>query len=300
MAGISIVICCADVEASLEPACRSARWADELIVVDSGSKDRTGQIARQHADRYIVEPWRGYAGQKQFATGLCRNDWVFFLDGDEECSKELADELQALSDQELEEYDLLLVPRKNYVMGRLVRAWWPDRLTRIFHRERCDWDRQVLHDTRRASDPSRVRKLRGWIVHKRHSPHGFGDYFSGARMDERLWMVARQMHQEGKRCRWWDLVLRPQAAFWKFYIIKRGFLDGVFGLLIAQKAAVSTQLKYAALWAVQRGVMPDRSGGDGRDDQADQGRCPKRKFALRADGRRGWLMVPHAPWRSKS
>jgi len=97
----------------------------------------------------------------------------------------------------------------------------------------------------------RVKSLRGWLVHKRLSKAGFSDYFSGRRMDERLMMVAREMHARGKRCHWYDLTFRPRLAFLKFFILKRGFLDGTFGLLIAQKAAVSTQLKYAALWAVQ-------------------------------------------------
>ena len=250
MVRISVVICCANVADTLEAACQSATWADELIVVDSGSDDQTEQIARCFADRYVVEPWRGHSGQKQFAAGLARNDWIFFLDGDEQCSPQLIDELERLTPQQAERYDLLLVPRRNYVMRRLVRAWWPDRLTRIFHRQRCTWDGHVLHDTRSASHPSRQHNLSGPIEHKRHSRAGFKDYFSGRRMDERLLAVARQMHARGKRCHWWDLVFRPWFAFWKFYAIKRGFLDGTFGLLIAQKAAVSTQLKYAALWAV--------------------------------------------------
>lgn len=258
MPAISIIICCANSEASLGPACESARWADELIVVDSGSHDRTPQIAQEHADRYVVEPWRGYGGQKKFATELAKNDWVFFLDGDEECSPQLAEEWKRFTDTELEALDLLMVPRKNYILGRYVRGWWPDRLTRIFHRQRVTWDDEVLHDTRKASDPSRVRNLSGWIEHKRISDAGFSDYFSGKRMDERLLMVAQQMHERGKRARAWDLVIRPWLAFIKFYFLKRGFLDGTFGLLIAQKAAVSTQLKYAALWSIQHDVQASR------------------------------------------
>jgi (heptosyl)LPS beta-1,4-glucosyltransferase len=251
MPSLSIIICCADAEVTLGPACESARWADELIVVDSGSVDRTPEIAREHADRYVVEPWRGYGGQKKFAAELAKNDWIFFLDGDEECSPQLAEEWKRFTEAQLEALDLLMVPRKNYILGRYVRGWWPDRLTRIFHRGRVTWDDEVLHDTREASDPSRVRNLSGWIEHKRISDAGFSDYFSGKRMDERLLMVAQQMHDRGKRARVWDLVFRPYLAFIKFYILKRGFLDGTFGLLIAQKAAVSTQLKYAALWSIQ-------------------------------------------------
>ena len=163
MPKISIIICCADSQATLGQACESAKWADELIVVDSGSSDDTPQIAKRYADRYVVEPWRGYGGQKKFAAGLASNDWIFFLDGDEECSPELAREWQGLTQQQLDGWDLLMVPRKNYVMGRYVRSWWPDRLTRIFHREKVTWDDEVLHDTRQASDPSRVHNLSGWL-----------------------------------------------------------------------------------------------------------------------------------------
>lgn len=250
----SVLICCANMGDTLAQACRSVQWADELVVVDSGSKDDTAKIAKQYADQYVLEPWRGHTGQKQFGTELCRHDWVFILDGDEQCSLELAQELQAMTPQQLEQHDLLLVPRRNYVMGRFVRAWWPDQITRVFHRKRCAWGGEALHDTRQAADPSRVHTLRGWIEHKRHSAAGFKDYFSGQRMDDRLLMTAHEMHRKGKRCRPWDLVLRSRVAFWKFYLIKRGFLDGTFGLLMAQKAAVSTQLKYAALWAVQQGI----------------------------------------------
>lgn len=250
MAKLSIVICCANCEDTIEQSCQTARWADELIVVDSGSEDATADIARRYADRYVLEPWRGHTGQKQFATGLCRNDWVFFLDGDEECGPELAEELMGLSDQQFEKLDLLLVPRRNYIMGRYVRPWWPDYLTRIFHRHRCTWDDQVLHDTRAPSHPSHVLKLHGWIIHKRHSTRGFQDYFCGQRLDERLVETARQMQKSGRRCSFLDLLFRPLLAFLKFYLLKQGFRDGTFGLLVAQKAAISTQLKYAALWAV--------------------------------------------------
>lgn len=252
MACVSVVICCANCEATIEAACRSSRWADELVVVDSGSTDQTGRIAAALADRYVVEPWRGYAGQKQFAQELCRNDWILIVDGDEECSPELAREVAGLTESELARRDLFLVPRRNWMFGRPVRAWWPDRLTRLYHRRRCAWDDHALHDTRRASHPSRVGRLHGWLEHKRLSDDSWRDYFSGSRLDQRLMPVARQMYERGQRVGPLGLVLRPWAAFLKSYLLKRGFLDGTFGLLIAQKSAVSTQLKYAALWAVQR------------------------------------------------
>ena len=251
---ISVIICCNDSQDTLEHTIQSVAWADEVIVVDSGSKDATAEIARRLATQYVLEPWRGHTGQKQFATSLCRNDWVFIIDGDEECSDALTADVARLTAKDFEQYDLFMIARTHYVMGQPVRAWWPDRISRLFHRQRCTWDGHVLHDQRCASSPDRVKNLNGYFIHKRLSNGGWADYFSGKRMDDRLLSVARQMHDKGKRCHWWDLILRPWGAFFKSYILKRGFLDGTFGLLIAQKSSVSTQLKYAALWCVQNGL----------------------------------------------
>jgi len=256
MPPISAVICCGDSEATLEAACRSVRWADELVVVDSGSTDRTPEIARRFADRYEVTAWVDYTTSKRHACSLASHDWVLLLDSDEECSTRLAEQLQRLSEDELAGLDLLTAPRRNHVMGRYVRAWSPDRQSRVFHKGRIRWADDVLHDARLAP-PERTRHLSGWIEHKRTGSADFGDYFGGARMDARLLEVARQMHARGRRVRWWDLAVRPRVAFWKFYLLKGGLRDGAFGLMIAQKAAWSTQLKYAALWAVQHGVADE-------------------------------------------
>ncbi len=255
MPPVSVVICCSNVADTLEAACRSVAWADELVVVDSGSTDQTGRIAARFADRYVVEPWRGYDGQKQYGTRLCRNDWVLVLDGDEEVSGALADEIQSLQESVWERFDVAYMRRRNYVLGRPVRAWWPDWQSRLIHRHRVHWPSEVLHEDRRPSSRSRTYRLRGHLEHKRVSRSEFKDYFSGHRHDERLMMVARQMYQEGKRVGYPGLLVRPILAFAKFYFLKLGIVDGTFGLLIAQKAAVSTQLKYAALWALQQDAV---------------------------------------------
>jgi len=267
-----VVICCADAQATLPAALASVAWADEVVVVDSGSVDATPDIARAAADRYVVEPWRGYSAQKKYAASLARNDWVLVLDGDEEVSPQLAAELRALHSAAVDGLDLLTMPRRNHVLGRPVRAWWPDTQSRLIHRGRARWSNDVLHDARRPSAPGRMRALKGHLEHKRvgampaglkggDDPVGWADYFSGARLDARLLDTARQMHDRGRRVSFAGLWLRPWFAFWKVYLLKRGCLDGSFGLLVAQKAWVSTQLKYAALWAVQRERRVRRPGG---------------------------------------
>ncbi|MEM7626812.1 MAG: glycosyltransferase family 2 protein [Planctomycetota bacterium] len=252
MPAISVVICCANAEKTLPAAVASAGWADELVVVDSGSEDGTGEIARAAADRYLVEPWRGYMAQKKFGAEQATHDWIFVLDGDEEISPQLAEQIRALTDAQLDALDVVYVKRRNWVMGRVVRAWSPDWQSRLIHRRRVRWPEEALHESRLPRDPSRSRKLSGHLEHKRVGVASWLDYFSGRRMDERLLPVAEQMYARGRRATWLSLWVRPWFAFWKFYLIKGAFRDGVFGLLIAQKAAVSVQLKYAALWAVQQ------------------------------------------------
>jgi glycosyltransferase involved in cell wall biosynthesis len=256
MVRISVVICCLNASDVIEAACRSVSWADELVVVDSGSVDATGDIAKRFATRYVVEPWRGYTEQKRFGVSLCRNEWILVLDQDEECSGELGEEICRLTEDQMERYDLFLMRRRNYLLGRYVRAFSPDWQNRLMQRERCRWADEAVNDRRIASHPSRVARLRGWMLHRRCSQAGFADYFDGRSADPRLRLAADELFRRGKRCGWLDLVARPPLAFAKFYLLKGGFLDGQFGLLIAQRAAVAVQLKYAALWAVQMGHAP--------------------------------------------
>jgi len=270
MMDLSVAICCHNNEDTIEPCLRSVHgWAAEILVVDSGSTDRTAEIAGRYADRLVHEPFRGYTEQKRYAASLCRHDWVLVLDSDEEVSEGLKRELAGLPAGAFEAADVMEMPRRNYVMGRSVRAWSPDRQSRLIHRGRARWAGEALHDRREPSAPGRKRRLKHPLLHKRHSRDGFADYFSGKREDARLVMVAEQMHARGRRCRPWDLLLRPPMAFFRFFILKGGFLDGAFGLLIAQKAWRGTQLKYAALWAVQHGqraTSRDREGADAAQD----------------------------------
>lgn len=252
MPRFSTVICCHNALDTLPAACESVAWCDELVIVDSGSTDGTAAYARERADVFRVEPWRGYDKQKAFANALASHDWVFMLDSDEACTPELAAELQALTDAELAGLDVLHVRRRNYLLGRPVRCWDPDWQSRVVHRHRVRHAEEALHDARLPSSPERQRRLRGRILHKHASRAGFEDYFGGERLAKRLPLVAKQMYDRGQRATWVDLLFRPWLNALKLLLLKGGILDGTFGLLIAQKTVVTTQLKYAALWAHQQ------------------------------------------------
>ena len=253
MPQISVAIMTSNNADTLEAACDSAAWADELVIlVDENSSDETLTIAQRRADRCETHPWQGFTKQRQILVDMCKHDWVMILDGDETCCPQLMDEIKTMPAEMFEAHDLMMIRRRNYLFGRAVRAWWPDWQNRLMQRKRVTWTDEAIHDRREVSHRSRIKHLRGWLEHKQHSDAGFADYFSGQRLDSRLMVAAAQMHQRGKRCHGWDLLFRPWAAFVKSYFIKRGFIDGTFGLLVAQKSAISTQLKYAALWAYQQ------------------------------------------------
>jgi (heptosyl)LPS beta-1,4-glucosyltransferase len=252
---ISVVICCVNAEDTLDAACRSVSFADEIVVVDSGSTDGTEAVARRFAHVFHQEPWRGYTEQKKFATALAKHDWVFVLDADEECSPELAEEIAALSPADAEMVDVFEMRRLHYLMGRRVRAWSPDWQRRLVHRHRCRWTDAVLHDDRRPGSPGRLRRLQGRMFHKRASTMGFRDWFNGSLEEQRLILVALDRQQRGRRFRVLPMVLEPWAVFIKSYLLHLGFLDGTFGFLVARQSAAMVHLQHAALWAAEQGTL---------------------------------------------
>lgn len=234
---------------ALESA-KACPWVTELLVHDTGSTDETPAIAERYADRVEHHQWVDFTTNRRQLVDAASHDWVFILDADEQVTPELSAEVTALADADFEAHPIFTMPRRNYLLGRHVRAWDPDRIDRLFDRTRVTWPKRHVHDTRTPTEGT-AKPLRHPITHNRHA-NDFGDYFDGDRYERRAEALAQEMYDRGKRAGLLDLVFRHHLAFWKFYLVKRGFLDGKFGLLIAQKAAFSVQLKYARLWHMQQ------------------------------------------------
>lgn len=271
---ISVCVLAYNEQEKIAHALRSARqcaWVDQIIVFDSGSTDDTCAIARELADRVEHRDWVDFTTNRRAIVDAAANDWVFILDADEEISPELAAEIGRLDEAVFERHPVLTMPRRNYLLGRHVRAWDPDRLDRLFDRRRVGWPQRSVHDTREPTEGAgRPGALHGPILHNRHADD-FGDYFDGVRYAARTDALAREMHAAGRRVGWLGLCLRPLATFAKFYLLKGGWTQGSFGLLVAQKAAFSTQLKYARLWHLQAGARAGGQGGGERIDRTPRG-----------------------------
>lgn len=247
---ISAVIIAGNEEDKIGDAVRSVSWADEVLVVDSESTDRTREIAASFGARVLTRPWPGFAAQKQFATDSATHDWIFSLDADETVSTELRDEIIGL--RQMDELHLprgFRIPRLSYYVGRPVRhsGWYPDWQLRLFDRRAGRWSADLIHESFRLRD-SRPAKLRNNILH-----------FTVDSIDEHRRMIreryaplaARQIFERGGRTSKLQLVIAGPLAFVSTYVLKRGFLDGLTGLRIASFAAHHAALKHRLLWEMQ-------------------------------------------------
>lgn len=235
-------------EAERLRAClESVAWADEVIVVDAESHDKTLAVAREFTDRVWVRPWPGFAAQKNFALEQATGDWVLSLDADEQVSAELQAEIRALLGGD-PPHDGYAVPRRNLFLGQWVRhgGLHPDWQLRLFRRGRGRFVERAVHEAVEVLGP--VGRLRGHLVHR--SYEGLGDFFERAHRYATL--AAADLVRAGARARTRDLLLRPLGRFLAMYVARGGFLDGRKGLLLAALYAYYVFMRTAKVWEATR------------------------------------------------
>ena len=264
---LSIAIVALNEEANLGRVLDSVRWADEIVVVDSGSTDRTCDLARERGARVIYEPWRGYTGQKNYALELCTKDWVLSLDADEEVSPELAGEIQALlSATEAGGRDTgYSVPRKNLFLGRWIKhgGFYPDPKLRLFRRGMAYSTGRDPHDRFEMASGDRPQPLKGALIH--HTYPTLTLYLEHMNRYSSVWN--RVAGAKPRRFSLNAIVLRPLATFVYNYFVRLGFLDGREGLLLHMYHAGYVSWKYAKAWEMGRAPAGPEPGGASRSDQ---------------------------------
>lgn len=244
---ISAIVITRNEEENIERCLTSLSWADEIIVADSESTDRTAVLARNFTPHVFIHPWEGYSRQKNFALEKAGGEWVLSIDSDEVVEAKLRQEiLKTLS--EPHPYNGFYIPRKNFFGKRWIRlgGWYPDYTLRLFKRGQGRFEKRYVHEEVKAS--GRKGYLDTPLLH--YTYRDFEDYTQRQFLYARL--AGQEMAEGGKKASLFDLTFRPIYNFFKSYILRLGFLEGHLGLVLSVFSSVYVFMKYAYLWSTQK------------------------------------------------
>ena len=243
---LSAVLITRNAAAVLDACLESLAFVDEIIVVDSASDDGTVEIAEKRGARVVQKEWLGFGRQKQFAVEQARNDWVLCLDADERVSPELAVSIQRAIVAPVS--PVYRMPRRNRFLGRWLShgEGYPDWSPRLFNRMNARWSDDLVHEkVLYAVTPG---TLKGDLLHD--SSDDLASYLD--RQNRYTTLAARQAYELGRTASVTQLLFSPVVRFFKFYVFRLGFLDGVPGLLHITIGCMNSYMKYAKLMELRR------------------------------------------------
>ena len=240
---ISICIICVNEEKNIRRCLESSTWADEIIVVDSMSQDRTVEMAREYTDKVYQRAWSGYSDQKNFALSKAKSDWILSIDADEEISQSLKDEITREIEKE-DAKDGYRMPRLSFYQGRWIKhsGFYPDRQLRLFRRNRGYWVGKKVHE--KVNVQGEIGLLKNELFHYPYKGIISGQIRTVNNFTD---LLAEDMYAEGKCYNLFPLFLRPPLKFVEVYFLKLGFLDGLAGFIIAVTSAYAMFVRYVKL-----------------------------------------------------
>jgi glycosyltransferase involved in cell wall biosynthesis len=243
---LSVTLITHNESANIEAALQSVGWADEIVVVDSGSDDDTVGVARRYTPRVVVNAWTGYAEQKNYAASIAAHDWILSIDADERVTPQLADEIRRTLAAEPPHAGYRM-PRVAHHLGRWIRTtdWYPDDQLRLYDRRRARWAGRYVHESVKAAGT--VGQLGGELQHYPYPR--IADHLET--IDRYTTLAARQMHEDGRRAGLLQIAGHPPLAFLRNYLLRGGFRDGVPGFIISALNAYYVFLKFSKLWQFQ-------------------------------------------------
>ena len=232
-------------EKNIREVCESVSWADEIVIVDSDSSDKTVEIAREFTDKIFNREFNGYKDKHQFADAQTTGDWIFWIDADERVTPELnasIKKLRTLNDNELASG--YKIARKTMFMSRWIRhsGWYPDYQMRLYRKDKSYWDGVAPHETARVD--GRVETLNGEFLH--YTKRDLSEYHRV--IESYSTLAAEHKTTAGEKVGAFGIFVNSISAFVRTYILKQGFRDGVPGLMIAMFTAYGVFLKYAKVW----------------------------------------------------
>lgn len=249
---ISAIVMTLNEESNIDRCLSSLAFADEIVVLDSFSTDRTVEIARNYTNKVAQQEFKSSSGQRLAATEMTSNEWLLFVDADEVVTVELAEEIcQAVKSEKYAAYRL---PRLTYFLGKPIRGcgWYPDPVVRLMRKSKAQWSFRLVHES--AEIDGRVGDLSEDLLH-----YSFNDLESIVRKTHTYARLsAQQKVLEGKDFQLYRLVFGPVSTFIKKYILQQGYRDGVRGLIISGFCSVGSFMRYAMLWELTRHRSTDK------------------------------------------
>lgn len=246
---ISAVIIAFNEEKKIVEALKSVKWADEIIVVDSESTDKTVEIAESHGAKVITQKWLGFSKQKQFAADCAENNWIFSLDADECVSEDLRDKILKIKNlQEKDLADGYKCSRLSFYLNRPIYhcGWYPDWQLRFFNRQKGKWKDVLIHESVEIN--GKVEKISADILHYSVENAAHHHQMIGERYAP---LAAEQMFKKGQKTSPLKIMTVGFTAFFRTYFLKFGFLDGLAGFAISRFASHHAFLKHLILWELQ-------------------------------------------------
>lgn len=245
---ISAVLIAFNEEKNIARAINSLKlFADEILLIDSESTDRTREIAENLGAKVIVQSWLGFARQKQFAVDTAAHEYIFSLDADEEVSLQLQTEISLLKNSEKKLFYGYKIPRLSFYMNRPIRhaGWYPDWQLRLFNRTKGKWKDVLIHESFEMKEDTKIGKLKGDIFHYSVETAAEHHRMIGERYAP---LAAQEMFERGKRVSKLKVASAGMLAFIRSYFLQLGFLDGFAGFCIARFAAHHAFLKNLLLY----------------------------------------------------
>ncbi len=242
---VSVVIITKNEEKNIEDALKSVADAEEIIVVDAFSTDKTVAICKAYTDKIFQHEWEGFAHQKQRAVDYAGGSWVLILDADERVPQELKTEItETLSNTN---HHGFYMPRQNYFIGKWIKhgGWWPDNTLRLFKKDNGRLEIREVHE--KVVVEGSVGYLRNPLEH--YTYQSVSDFVE--RMERYSTLAAIEIRKHSGRSGLFSLTVKPFATFLKMYLLRLGFLDGIRGLMLGTLYSYYTFLKYAKTWEKQ-------------------------------------------------
>jgi glycosyltransferase involved in cell wall biosynthesis len=244
---VSVVIITLNEENNIKGCLESVKWADEIIVVDSGSQDKTVEICRQYTDFVYDILWQGFGKQKNSAVDLAHFDWILSIDADERVTPELKEEIGELLKEELK-CSGYFISRKSYFGKRLILhcGWFPDFTIRLFNRKKGRFNDVQVHESVQIS--GNLGYLRHSLIHFTYK--NISDFL--IRMNRYSTLAANDLFKEKKKGAVLKMIFRPPATFLKMYLLKGGYKEGFPGMILSGLYAFYTFVKYSKLWELNK------------------------------------------------